>query len=697
MTVVFDPKIQNETFEELENEPLEEEALNISVNSEISNLKAESSKEVENVKNVAKKSKVSENYVKINLKKRKFSKFNKGKHFKWKRKRYYQKLKQGKTDVENNHEMIRDILKEHKTSSSEPEFEAHLSFENMTKQIPIYQAPDFHFEVESPRLGTANTFPECFAKEIDECAREFGITRLKEQQKITITRILQKQTTIILAPTNYGKSLCYQIPALLFYRHFKSLTIVLCPLISLIHDQLNSLPPFVPATTIHSGLSREERENRLIKISNGQICVLLIAPESVIFFGADLFSRIKSVSFVCVDEIHCLSTCSHNFRPSYLQVTNFLAKHLGSLCYIGMTATINRNDLYDVFLKLGVDPPFQEHFIHVKEPIKMKVNVMHTKNKLEELIDLLQTKYKNLNGAMIVFCRSRVTTETVASYIRTKLKGTLLPCAVSCFHAGLSNQVRASIQKKFINNSVSVLVSTSAIGMGLNKRDIRVVIHYDVPYSFEAYLQEIGRGGRDGFPSEAVLFIDDNIIVDMNGTKASVYSTALDFNNIKTLMDQVFPPSLSKTDQNSQMIGIDKSEISEMLDANLETIQTVIIHLENIIKKHFPGIVLEYISSTDYSDCQLIWYSGLEKLKQFFLTCIPVGHYCKTHADSVRDNCMNIDLIELANYFQTDTRRIMFDISKIRAQFKNIILNNSALKIILRVSAISESLKKNYV
>ncbi|KAF0991747.1 hypothetical protein HZS_5837 [Henneguya salminicola] len=534
------------------------------------------------------------------------------------------------------------------------------------------------------------SFENCdYEPELKRVCDEIGIPNLKSQQYSTIKRILLQQTTVFIAPTNYGKSICYQIPAVLYYRNFKSLAIVICPLVSLIHDQINSLPSFVKAASLHSGLSKNERDDILYRISKQEFTILFLAPEALTYGGSALFENFPQISFVCIDEIHCLSSWSHNFRPAYLRVTNLLGRYIGITCFLGLTATINATDLKDVLSKMNISIDMQKDFVincfSLSENVEMRV--------INTLVEFLGSKLKDINnGGVLIFCRRRTTTEYVSSYLRSKLRGILTINSIDSYHAGLSTKTRHDIQEKFIKNFIKILASTSAFGMGLNKRNIRLVVHYDAPSSIEQYVQEIGRGGRDGLSYESIVLLDENILSEINCIKSSVYKNYIDRNKISILVNRLLShPSLEvETTAHAHMIGINKNALIQELDINLESIETLIYFIECIIKKKYHSkLYLEFISANDYSDCKLTWYSSLTKIKDLFTQCKPLAYYVKNFMISETDNYLDINLVLLANYFDTKTSNILKNMFEFKKKFNHLIFEPSSQQIILKVSCLT--------
>ncbi|KAF1744038.1 hypothetical protein MXB_3361 [Myxobolus squamalis] len=562
------------------------------------------------------------------MKKRKFCKFSKGQSFqKWKRKKFFknQYLQDQQSNPTGNIQVIEKInhlLNVDQFSSSDEE--------NDNPVIPSISSKNLeYFEESDLKTSVPSLEPEECDFEIDRACGEFGFCALKEDQRRTIKRILLHKTTVLVAPTNYGKSICYQIPSLIYYRRFKALTLVISPLISLIQDQIKSLPHFIKATTLHSSLGKEKRDNIIYRVSQRDFSILYVAPEALIYGGPNLFDNFPPISFVCIDEIHCLSSWSHNFRPAYLSVTNLLIRQMGTPCYLGLTATINHEDLRDITNKLGIEKEKEESIIgHTSLSENINMNVLYVGNKLNSLLEIVENSLNNVNYTMLIFCRQRSTTEMVSSFLRTKLRGIVNSNSIECYHAGLSSKNRENIQIKFKKDFVQFLICTSAFGMGLNKQNIRYIVHFDVPSSIEQFVQEIGRGGRDGVGYESFLFMDENTFSEINRIKASVYENSIDIKKISLLLGHlVFNGCNMQNQSHHHMIGIDKTSIIQELDIKLEAVETIIHFIEN-------------------------------------------------------------PFMELANYFETSSFLILKDIIKHKKRFKNVILEYQCQKIIIKVSCL---------
>lgn len=318
----------------------------------------------------------------------------------------------------------------------------------------------------------------------------FGFQDFRSLQEDVIKQVLQKNDALVIMPTGGGKSLCYQIPALLF----DGLTIVVSPLISLMKDQVEQLKQHdIPAICLNSALSPEKYQQNLARLKSGEVKLLYLAPETLLMPKTrNMLSNLR-VDLFTIDEAHCISEWGHDFRPEYRQLTE-VRKDFPEASCLALTATATprvRNDIKDI-LKLEDSETFLASFD--RENLFLKI--ADKDNPLEQILDFLYTR-KNQSG--IIYCFSRRQVEEL--YVDLKKEGH----SVKPYHAGLSKQVRTRNQEAFIRDDVSIIVATIAFGMGIDKPDVRFVIHHDMPKNIESYYQQIGRAGRDGLRSDCLL------------------------------------------------------------------------------------------------------------------------------------------------------------------------------------------------
>jgi len=325
----------------------------------------------------------------------------------------------------------------------------------------------------------------------------FGYDDFRPLQAEIIKNVLNKKDTFVLMPTGGGKSLCFQLPAL----KFKGLTLVISPLIALMKDQVDALKSNgINAEFINSSLNQnkiKEIEDKLLNNetqTNSEIKILYIAPER---FALKTFQNFLSkirIDLIAVDEAHCISEWGHDFRPDYRNL-KLIKKIFPSIPLIALTATATEKVREDIVKQLNLKNV--KTFISSFDRKNLKISVIEKKQAFPKLIDLL-SKYKN--ESVIIYCHSRKETEEIAENL--KLNG----FSSAPYHAGLDAQKRKLNQDRFVKDKVDIIVATIAFGMGIDKPDVRLVVHYTFPKTLEGYYQEIGRAGRDGLKSECVMF-----------------------------------------------------------------------------------------------------------------------------------------------------------------------------------------------
>lgn len=321
----------------------------------------------------------------------------------------------------------------------------------------------------------------------------FGYDNFRPLQEEIIDRTIDGKDSFVLMPTGGGKSMCFQIPALIF----EGITIVVSPLISLMKDQVQALKANgIKADFFNSSISTEEENDVITKAINGDIQLLYLSPEKLISVS-NTWLRQLNIKLVAIDEAHCVSMWGHDFRPEYTQLKTF-RNSLPQVPFMALTATADKSARKDIEEQLGLSNSklFISSFDRKNLSIEVRGQVQK-KRKLQEISNFIERR-KNESG--IIYCLSRKNTEEVANHLKGQGH------SVAFYHAGMNHEEREETQTDFINDDTKIIVATIAFGMGIDKSNVRFVIHYNLPKNLEGYYQEIGRAGRDGLPSETILY-----------------------------------------------------------------------------------------------------------------------------------------------------------------------------------------------
>lgn len=321
----------------------------------------------------------------------------------------------------------------------------------------------------------------------------FGYDEFRHLQQEIIDRTLAGNDSFVLMPTGGGKSMCFQIPALCF----DGITIVVSPLISLMKDQVQALQSNgIKADFFNSSISPQAENDVIARAMNGEIQLLYLSPEKLISVSS-MWLKYLNIKLVAIDEAHCVSMWGHDFRPEYTQLKVF-RNSLPEVPFMALTATADKSARADIEEQLGLKDSklFISSFDRKNLSIEVRGQVPK-KTKLQEIGRFVERK-KNESG--IIYCLSRKNTEEVADYLEEDGH------SVVFYHAGMDAEERERVQTDFINDDTKIIVATIAFGMGIDKSNVRWVIHYNLPKNLEGYYQEIGRAGRDGLPSETRLY-----------------------------------------------------------------------------------------------------------------------------------------------------------------------------------------------
>ncbi|XP_042319225.1 ATP-dependent DNA helicase Q4 isoform X2 [Sceloporus undulatus] len=589
---------------------------------------------------------------------------------------------------------------------------------------PVYEPPPPPEPIEPLyRLALDGKVRET-PPEVFHALAELGFASFRPGQETAVMRILSGLSTLVVLSTGKGKSLCYQLPAYLYSKRSKCITLVISPLVSLMDDQVSGLPQNLKAVCIHSNMSKTQREAAMERVKAGKVHVLLLSPEALVGGGLSGSSclppadQLPPVAFACIDEAHCVSEWSHNFRPCYLQLCKVLRDRLGVHCFLGLTATATLSTARDVAHHLGIPEGEGIAVRSAAVPPNLHLSVSTDRDKDQALVSLLQGERFGSLDSIIVYCTRREETARIAALIRTCLQGVKLkepPNAeeleeedgsfsgkrkkskakkssrrplkwiADAYHAGLSAVERRRVQNNFMSGQLRVVVATVAFGMGLDKSDVRGIIHYNMPKNFESYVQEIGRAGRDGKPAHCHLFLHPEG-EDLHELRKHIYADTVDFFTVKRLVQKVFPrckcrelhqkqQELSKSDEveDAEMLAVseeageekphqDKGQLRvcyrheraipiqqtvEALDFREEGIETLLCYLEL-----HPQRWVELLHPT-FSSCRVMCYGGPQQLRTVAQRCPPLAvclaqqrlqGISHTHTSSV-----DFDVIEVAD------------------------------------------------
>lgn len=433
--------------------------------------------------------------------------------------------------------------------------------------------------------------------ELEQCVQNalvhFGHSDIKPFQKTTIKRILCGQSTLCIAPTGSGKSLCYQMAAYCLSSKLQLLTLVVSPLISLMEDQIANIPKCIRAASLNSTQGEKERKQTMELVVQGDVDVLFLSPEfinnslnSKNFI--DIFSR---VGFVCFDEAHCLVEWSSNFRPAYLQTWQIMKRKMNIKVVLAMTATATKQVQKIISQNLNLDPS-RDIVGHTRIPVNLVLSVSKEREKMPALVQLLQREPFHSLKSIIIYCTKRDQSEKLATFLRISLQYKTEKDAnyvARAYHAGISSHERKRTQTDFIKGKLRIVVATIAFGLGIDKRDITGIIHYDMPKSFENYIQEIGRAGRGGMQAHCHLFLDTSG-EDLYYLQKYIYANSTDRATLRKLIMKIYRPckckflaeqtSRSQVECPKHLVALPVTETEIDVDIKNENIYTLLLHLE---------------------------------------------------------------------------------------------------------------------
>lgn len=556
-------------------------------------------------------------------------------------------------------------LEEAEKTSLKAQNELNVISEHSEKDIshsvhPLYKLKSDGNVIETP-------------KEVLDILHMFGYTSFRKGQEEVIMRVLSGQSTLVVQSTGSGKSLCYQLPAYLYAKHFDCITLCVSPLVSLMEDQVTGLPPILKAICLHTQQSTSNREKALNALKQGGVHILLVSPEAIVSSRGGgvlgtLLKELPPVAFACLDEAHCLSEWSHNFRPSYLQVCEILKERFNVNTFLGLTATARNETAISIAKHLHISLFNQGIIMGTCIPNNLVLSVSRDANREEALIHLLTGDRFEGCSSIIIYCTRREECERIAVFIRTQMitaskidvksnakrsKGFSLDA--EAYHAGLSGFRRQQIQKRFMNGKLRIVVATVAFGMGIDKADVQGIIHYNMPRNLESYVQEIGRAGRDGNTAHCHLFLDNSDGKDIQELKRHIFANSVDRFVVRKLLNKIFekkncvkinkllennenntnvkeaeevtvdkaPPLVKDTSSNELVcpgheIALPINDLIETLDLPEENIQTLMCYME----MHPNGLKLMHHA---YATCVVSCYRGPRQLCAISKKCPPLA------------------------------------------------------------------------
>lgn len=368
--------------------------------------------------------------------------------------------------------------------------------------------------------------------QLDRVLQEtFGFEAFREGQKEAIIQLGDEKRLLCILPTGYGKSLLYQVPSALT----DGVTLVISPLLALMRDQLKQLNERfgIAAASINSDQDEKENKAAAIAAKNNEIDILFVAPEQLDDLRKRDFFLDLNLDMVVVDEAHCISTWGHDFRPSYREIAKFVnlaAEENEDLMVLGLTATANKRTEKDIAKQLAPadDRPLSVVRKSMERP-ELALKTIATDSMQDKLVKLTQV-VKRLEKPGLIYCATREHTEIVASYL--KQAGFDVPA----YHAGIAEYKKRKLQNEFLEDEYPAIAATNALGMGIDKKNLRFVVHFDMPGSITAYYQEVGRAGRDGNPAEGVLIFNED---DRNVQEYFINSSQPEMKDFKNILQTI--------------------------------------------------------------------------------------------------------------------------------------------------------------
>ncbi len=352
----------------------------------------------------------------------------------------------------------------------------------------------------------------------------FGYDSFRPMQEEVIGHLLERRDALVLMPTGGGKSICFQIPALMM----EGVTVVVSPLISLMKDQVEALKANgIRAEALNSGNDEADNSEIRRRCLQGLVKLLYISPERLMS-EVEWMRQSVRVALFAIDEAHCISQWGHDFRPEYTQL-RMLHQAFGDVPIVALTATADKLTKRDIVEQLELRDP--RIFVSSFDRPNLSLDVRRGYSAAEKMKTILAMIGRHPSESGIIYCLARRTTEKLCEKLHER------GIAAEAYHAGLTMRERNRVQEDFINDRISVVVATIAFGMGIDKSNVRYVIHYNLPKSIESFYQEIGRGGRDGLPTETLLFYNLQDLITLRGFAGESGQQEINFEKLRRMQE----------------------------------------------------------------------------------------------------------------------------------------------------------------
>jgi ATP-dependent DNA helicase RecQ len=500
----------------------------------------------------------------------------------------------------------------------------------------------------------------------------FGFDDFRHGQEQTITQLLNNQSSLSIFPTGSGKSLCYQLAAI----HLPHLTIVVSPLLALMKDQLAFLSSKgIAAASIDSTLTPQQNQQVMADTRSGKIKILMVSVERFKNERFRQFIDAVNVSMLVVDEAHCISEWGHNFRPDYLKLPNY-RKELNIPLVLLLTATATKKVKKDMAAKFSILP---EHIVQTgfyRQNLDLSILAVSTKDKNQQLIQSINEQ----SGCGIVYVTLQQSAEYVANFLSQQ------GLNAQPYHAGFMSEKRQEIQEDFMSGKVQIIVATIAFGMGIDKADIRFVIHYDLPKSIENYSQEIGRAGRDGLPSNCITLAN---LDGLNTVENFVFGDTPELSGIELVIKNIQQECLN---ERWELQGLSLSNASNIRQLPMRTL-LVQLELQGVIKPLFSYFADFKYKFTTTKDEVLNSFEG--ERKEFLATIFKYSGFKKVWGEP--------DFDALFQYYGCDRGRVIVALEYLQEkqlitlETKKITEVYSVNKALLSSSTLSSSLYEYFV